>query len=382
MISEGALELTLQLEGDRVTAVKLRSTRRTDLSSLLVGRPVEEALVLLPSLFAVCGTAHTCAALDACEAALGARPESSQRPARALLAALETLDNQAFQLCVDWAQLAGQAPATRELRQVRAATDRLRRWAFEGPWAKVGGARVAARWQVRPMLGELAQALAPLAPAEALKSPAAVRAWTRESQVPHAALLRAVIDSGAAGFGQASAPLLEDPDPRWYARHVTQPGIAALPTLSGTPAESGAVARAARHPLVAQMLATEGRTLLTRLVARLADVSVVGLQVERLTHTLRPSRAKPTDLRGSGIGTGVADTARGRLAHHVEIRAGKVARWLTVAPTEWTFHPLGVVQEALKGAPALDLQRRAGWLVAALDPCVACTVQVVGNGHA
>ncbi len=382
MISEGALELRLQVEQDRVTAVQLSSTRRTDLSRLLEGRPVEEALTLLPSLFAVCGTAHTCAALDACEEALGARPEPPQAQARELLGALETLDNQAFQICVDWAQLAGLAPATRELRASRAATEQLRRWAFEEPFARLGGARIAARWVSRPMLERLEAALDPLAPRPALGGEAALRQWLKTSAEPAAGLLRAVVEAGAADFGAATAPLLPDHDARWFAPRIARAGFGAQPSLDGRAAESGAVARAAHHPAVAAMLESKGRTLLTRLLARLADVQTVGQRVAALAHTLRPSRPHPETLRSWGVGTGVADTARGRLAHQVEIHSGKVVRWLTVAPTEWTFHPLGVVQEALLGAPASDLQRRAAWLVAALDPCVACTVQVLGSRNA
>jgi hypothetical protein len=48
-----------------------------------------------------------------------------------------------------------------------------------------------------------------------------------------------------------------------------------------------------------------------------------------------------------------------------------------VSPTDWTFHPRGVLPGALRGAPATTtLERDAGWLVLALDPCVPCKVEV------
>jgi len=379
MISEGALRLELVLDGGAVAQVKLSSTRRTDLSQLLVNRPLEEALRLLPSLFAVCGTAHTCAALEACEAALGVQLDSRQRDARRLLAGLETLDNQAFAFCLEWQQLAGRAPAPRELKALRAATEQLRRWAFDGPWARVGGGRIAARWSVGRLTRELARAVQSLVPDVALESPDALHHWLKSSAAaPGAALPSAVLAAGAEGFGFSTAPLLGELDARWFAQRIARPGFCAAPTLDGIAAEAGAIARASRHPAVIRELADHGRTLMTRLVARLADFSELGARLGRLAQSLRPASESAPSVRRSGVGTGVADTARGRLAHQVEIREGIISRWLTVAPTEWSFHPQGVVQEVFADAPAPDLQRNANWMVAALDPCVACTVQVVG----
>ena len=74
-------------------------------------------------------------------------------------------------------------------------------------------------------------------------------------------------------------------------------------------------------------------------------------------------------------------TARGLLLHRATVTEGRVAGYQIVAPTEWNFHPQGALVRGLEGAAATDamaLERDARLIVQALDPCVACRVEVAG----
>jgi len=102
----------------------------------------------------------------------------------------------------------------------------------------------------------------------------------------------------------------------------------------------------------------------TRLAARFGEL-------ERGVAKDRPSRAS------SGTGVGSARTARGPLVYWVHAGSGSVEDVRVVAPTDWTFHPRGILHEALLGTEAAPtLERDAGWLILALDPCVPWTVEV------
>jgi hypothetical protein len=84
----------------------------------------------------------------------------------------------------------------------------------------------------------------------------------------------------------------------------------------------------------------------------------------------------------SGERQGIAwvEMARGLLVHQVEIDASvgdapaRVATCRVLAPTEWNFHPQGVVAQRIaaldKGQPAEDTERCVRLLMAAFDPCV------------
>jgi len=75
------------------------------------------------------------------------------------------------------------------------------------------------------------------------------------------------------------------------------------------------------------------------------------------------------------IGIGSAEAARGLLVHRVSIIDGRVAHYQILAPTEWNFHPQGVVAQGLaaiarSGAEGPELERLARLYITAVDPCV------------
>jgi uptake hydrogenase large subunit len=369
MSDEGALEVRLHAEAGQVARVELTSTRRTDFSRLLVGLPVDAALGLVPSLFSICASAQAAAGLEACEAALGLEADEGNLALRRALAALEALENHAFQFFVEWPRLCGAGPDVVPFRAWRGAVEAVRRGLVgSAGWVVPGGVVLEGS---APPLTSLALAVEAFVPASALRDEAAVRRWARGQP-----LFEAARAAGAWSLGRAEAPLLALEDAGWFLRRLDEPGFSAAPTTArGEPAEAGAIALVADAPLVAGLLATEGRTVFTRLVARLLDVHRRLARLQALVPVAARAQARPAARRPDGAGAGVADTSRGRLAHAVEVRQGRVAAWRTVAPTEWSFHPAGVVPQALRGLALDEAVRAAPYLVAALDPCVACQVR-------
>jgi hypothetical protein len=75
----------------------------------------------------------------------------------------------------------------------------------------------------------------------------------------------------------------------------------------------------------------------------------------------------------NGIGRSLVETARGLLMHEIALDGERIADYLIVAPTEWNFHPHGILADQLLGQDAGDraaLQQHVARTVAALDPCV------------
>jgi Ni,Fe-hydrogenase I large subunit len=67
------------------------------------------------------------------------------------------------------------------------------------------------------------------------------------------------------------------------------------------------------------------------------------------------------------------------LLHYVRIEAGRIAEYLTVAPTEWNFHPQGSLVSGLIGLKESDEERLMGTVksyVLSLDPCVEYEIEI------
>ena len=81
----------------------------------------------------------------------------------------------------------------------------------------------------------------------------------------------------------------------------------------------------------------------------------------------------------AGTGIGQVEAARGHLVHRVVLDDGWVRRYQILAPTEWNFHPAGVVARGLGGLVDSDeptLRRQAALLINAMDPCVGYDLRV------
>jgi hypothetical protein len=103
-----------------------------------------------------------------------------------------------------------------------------------------------------------------------------------------------------------------------------------------------------------------------RLAARLAD----------LVHLCAPEGAAwlAHGALNTGPNEGLAwtETARGLLVHWLRLDGARVADCRVLAPTDWNFHPRGLVAQALTHLPTGDETHDPTlWLVAAFDPCVA-----------
>lgn len=373
-LDAGRLTIALTLHEGVLRNVTLDSTRPQVADRLLAGRAVNEALALVPNLFSVCGRAQALAAELAVQAARGATLDRAQEAQRLQRLEAEIAHEVLWRLLLDWPRLIGEEPDTALLARVRSALDAAER----------NSDRAALRDAVeRAVLGGPAQAWW-----EHEHVPA-FEIWIAQAQTVTARVLGAVQRDGAhhgAPKTAAAVPLVPAPpsasDLHTIAVHLqADPRYAQQPELDGRPAETGAVARIATHPLVAALLRAFGRSALTRLAARLTELARIACGAPSAQPLFGQLHVAP------GRGLGWVETARGLLVHLVQLEGERVGAWRIVAPTEWNFHPRGALAAGLIGAHVTseaDALTRAQWLVQALDPCVqySLSVQSTEAGHA
>ncbi len=200
--------------------------------------------------------------------------------------------------------------------------------------------------------------------------------WTAEGTSLPARLLRQLQDE-VPDIGHSDIEMMPSASVEGVSRIVPAPGDEAgfsrTPHWLGKPVETGPLARQARHPLITAFVAQHGNTVGARFLAQLIE----------LAAWLAPG-STPTDvvqqyIVAQGVGLGLAETARGLLLHQAQVSDRRVDHYRIVAPTEWNFHPDGALSRGLVGRPvkdAADARRRAALLVQALDPCVACAIEV------
>ena len=145
------------------------------------------------------------------------------------------------------------------------------------------------------------------------------------------------------------------------------------------PLHSSPFTRRLGLPLIADLTRKLGNGLLPRLAAQLVELAVLQLRL-RTGLTRLDEAAEPIagDMPG-GVGIAQVQAARGLLVHRVAVDRGRICDYRILAPTEWNFHPQGVVARGLSALPPTDaatLKRLARLFVTAVDPCVAYHVTV------
>lgn len=348
-------------------AVTVRSTRPFAAARVLRGRTPADAVATVPRLFSVCGRAQEAAAASALSAARGGAEDAGTRAARVRDVRLETIQEYFRRILVDWPEAMGRAPATAPVAAALRSIARATR--------TTGDAALA-----RELAGIAAHHVYGAAPDDWLAEDA-VDAWAERGQTLPATLLAELLRS-APTLGRSVVPLMPAAGRAALTAAVlpalcADAAFAAAPVWDGAPVETGALARNRDHPLVASLVARCGHAVPARMTARLVELAVLLRDL-----AVADSAAAQIEAFALADGDGLAavQTARGLLLHRVRVRAERIADYRIVAPTEWNFHPQGALARGLAGMAAADdaaLARQARLAVQALDPCVACTVEVV-----
>lgn len=161
------------------------------------------------------------------------------------------------------------------------------------------------------------------------------------------------------------------------------------PRYAGLAVETGPLAerRVAGDPLFEDLPASALTRQLARLVRPVHLFQAMDQWLEELIQRVHePVYLSPGPLR-DGQGAGLIEAARGALGHWVKIEDGRIAHYQIVTPTAWNGSPRdsngvrGAWEEALLGAPLTDLDNPVlvGQIVRSFDPCLVCTVHVVGG---
>jgi len=315
-IDPGRVRVRLTLAGDRVAGVEVAS-ERPQVAAVLRGRDAEEAVRLVPLLFALCGKAQGCAASLALSAARGDAVAPYLDPAIQAEAMREHL----WRWLLDLPALLGAAPMKAE-------------FALAVSWIAAGERKRMLSLLGDSRIGALATRLDE----------------AKDFAASSVALLPVMGASSTAGLW-----------PRLDA------GFCRQPQWQGAPAETGAYARIG---------GSGGGGSAGRWLARLAELrdwaqgnAKVGAGGTASSVSLAP-----------GVGRALVETARGLLMHEIALDGERIADYRSVAPTEWNFHPQGTLPAWLAGSDARDrnaLRARVMRAVMALDPCVRWELEVL-----
>jgi hypothetical protein len=385
---EGRIQIDLHPDKFGSERVAVDSSRPVYASRVMQGKSVHDVLRLLPLMYGVCGVAQARTSVAATGSALQRPEPPAVARARDLLVLLENLREHWFRILVDWSRLFDLPPQTDPLPQLGRLLPDFSRALFAEADAFSLDSRVDTDpQQVTGMIDRLEQALVdsvfhrPAADWLKIDSIDAVYAWARQQDTTASISLRQICDQGFSSQGFSAVGMMPALDGQQLCQRLDRADadqFVALPTWQDQCLETTPLVRQWRHPLIQALDQEFNNSLLTRWTSRLVELATIPGQLRALLAALDDA---PDADQEQAPTPGLAQTeaARGRLVHRVEVDDTTVTRYRILAPTEWNFHPRGLVAQALGNLSTRDkdqLERLAMLMINAIDPCVDYNIRI------
>ena len=389
---EGTLLIDLRWQRGCVTEVSLSSTRPLQMPRIFHGRSADEVMATLPVVYSLCGMAQACAAAEALEQAAGIEVSAQTRHSRRLLVAFETIKEHLWRIERDWAGFLGQRPDLSGISDLLALMRTFRATLFPAGGESILGGRPVEfdPVQLGTQLDQLESLLRRRVFAQSpqswleLSDRDGLSCWSRGSATLAQAMLAQIDLLGEAEIGRTTMAALGQLDNDALNRLLSGADadqFVAQPDWQQKPRETTPYTRQRYHPLLISLEEELGNGLLTRMTARLVEVAALVIFLRGGTGNTEELK---TDVNSRGLAAGIGisqvEAARGRLVHRVVLERALVRSYRILAPTEWNFHPRGVLVQGLTGLQArtqAELNRRAASLINAIDPCVGYQLRII-----
>ncbi|OSM07299.1 nickel-dependent hydrogenase large subunit [Magnetofaba australis] len=382
MSFDGGLRITLHPNRSGPARAVIDSQRMVGASRMLVGKPVEQLLALLPKLFVVCGVAQSVAAARAVEGFRGVAPSPAMAAQRNRLVALESIKEHLWQILLQWPPLLGKQAQQATMAQAAKQYLKLSMLLRDGKSPMQPGAEGdianldAAAWT--PLLGILRETVFGVELEEWLTFHHLQKIvhWNDAVETLGAAMASAALHIAPSGWGQSGVGPLPTLSAQELAPLMSDSDFIARPRWRGACYESSALTRT-RSALLEEA-SRYGNDQLTRVLARLTEMAQLALALRDGDDARLQALTPDVGAQPQGYGVGVVEAARGRLAHRVKLDGEVSLDYAILAPTEWNFHPDGAAAQTLASlrGDAESLQRWATLAIYAIDPCVGFELKV------
>ncbi len=190
-------------------------------------------------------------------------------------------------------------------------------------------------------------------------------------------------ESLLSSSGKSIATAVSKVDPRYVQESAQDESMAKAVTYKKRLYETGPLARGmvAKRPIIKSLHKRYKDALLTRIFARMHEVSLLLTESKRLLRELdlnEPSCTLDIDTRCADFeGTGIVEAARGSLIHQTEVSGGLIHRYEIITPTQWNLShgsgdEHGIAVEAMIGSKSIQ---EATFIFRTFDVCSVCTTQ-------
>ncbi|HFD31930.1 MAG TPA: hypothetical protein ENJ28_04350 [Gammaproteobacteria bacterium] len=379
MSIEGQLNILLTINHAKVKC-QLSSSRPLQASQIFIGKPIDTVLQTLPMLFNICGKAQATATLRAYESIANKAVDIAIEQQREALIHLESLREQLWKIILDWAKYLDEpsdaallSTLTQLINKISQGINRNKTLLTRSPRLNKTDSFVADWQSLKALLEE--KILIGKSQQWLSCSPEFIEGLKHQDKQTTRFLvwLAQQVDFETGASSVKSLMKWDNKQLKQRLDHENYT-FTASPDWQGEVQEVSWFSLQTQHPLVADLLDQYGNSIYTRMVARLVGIADLIKKLDDFFLGSAPALAYKANNGMAHI-----NAARGRLTHRLKMDGDKVKQLNILAPTEWNFHPQGVVVKSLEGLQANhvdQLKLQAELLIHAVDPCVGYQLHI------
>ncbi len=369
--------------------VEISSTRPLHASRILIGKTPDQALAMIPLIFNVCSIAQAHAARLAIEQKLDRDGDYAQETARNILVLAETAKEYLLLIFLDWPrlfQIDNKNPKISYLGQM--VKDFSVALFKQGKPFSLNSQLNEQAEEVLHLINRLDEFLVETLFQTPLENwlgyeNASMYHWAKETDTLAAQTVNFLYEYNWVSQGYTECAGLPELDEAALLKIFNSDSVEQFisqPQWQGQCFETTALIRQFYHPIIQDLYGEYSAGLITRWVARLIDLANIPQQMRALFKQLNAQVKSPINTQlAHDLGISQVEAARGRLVHRVEIEQGRICQYQILAPTEWNFHPRGVLVQSLQeldGKDRQELEQLAHLIINTFDPCVGYQLSV------
>lgn len=385
---EICIDVYPQTGTDTSPDIKISSSRPLHAANILLGKTPEQALDTIPLLFSVCGVAQSRAALSAIQQAQHIPLNKHLELARDIMVLSENAKEHLLRIFLDWPSLFEHPNNNNNLPYITKLTQNFKTSLFSKAQAftldsQLNSDILSTEKYIQSLEHYLEQHVfnVPIKEWLSIDNIEQLNHWAKQQNGTAAYSISKICEQGWAAQGNANCaplPTLENNSlsERFLASNAN--AFIAQPTWQEQCYETTSLSRYQHHPLIKALNNKFHSGLITRWVARLIELASIPQQMR--SHLELIQKTQPSTKKNSASqGLSQVEAARGRLVHHVAIKNNSIERYQILAPTEWNFHPNGLIQESLRH---IKCQSASQWahvaklLINTIDPCVGYQLRI------
>ncbi|SFV58821.1 Hydrogenase maturation factor HoxV/HupK [hydrothermal vent metagenome] len=383
---DGKIKIKVTVSSSVIKSIFITSSRPTHITQLFTEQSIQKVATTIDALYQLCNIAHRFAFLRLLDKCKVISLSKNEIMAYQLLLDLETIKEHCFSIATKWCINDNQI-INKNIIELLATIKKINSSLFSSDnTLSLNKKTIQSFSIIKPLIEKLEQQLTiaiignEFDAKTIFDNSSNFKHWIETKNSDCAIFLHNIQKYQFGDMGNINANFLPNTVIKKLTNLLNNDNFISQPSYKDSCYETTPYARQSNHPLIQQLFDKYGSGVFTRASAQLLEIFEL-LKRIKTNYTQIHNEDIYYKINTSANATAMVniDAARGKLIHRLSIQGEKIKTYRILSPTQWNFHPQGVLKQMIKliyFKDKQDLNDKIKLLVNAIDPCVGYVIEI------